>query len=151
MNDDDLYDFADQYEAKFNLQIKSTGSSSKKKKLVSPTVTNLPKVETAISKTIKLKILDPDFSDEFLELNSKENLEFVFDFNEMIETITKNQHYRKTIYTTNIDKLIKLAEDSVDFGNMIKNIKYIKKLDTTKDPYQLDYISSGLILFIKKC
>jgi len=148
-DDDYFYDVAENYDSQFNLHKASSGSSKKKKKTNPAPLLSLSKEESEVSKTINNLLLPDDFSEEFLQLNSNDSFEFVFDLNDMIETISKNQHYRKTIYTTNVDKLIKLAENSVEFGKLIKNIKYIKKLDSSKDPYQLNYVSNGLILFIR--
>ena len=145
--DDDYYlDMADEYDSQFKSRASSSGSFKKKKK---PTPLPLPKEKSEVSKTIDSLVLPDDFSEEFLQLNSSGSFEFVIGLNEILEAIRKSQHYRKTIYTTNIANLIKLAEESVEFGGLIKNIKYIKKLDSTKDPYQLDYVSNGLILFIR--
>jgi hypothetical protein len=147
--DDDYYfDIADEYDSRIKLRTSSSGSTKKKKK-PTPLMPSLPKEKSQVSKTIDSLVLPDDFSDEFHQLNSKSSFEFVVGFNEILEAISKSQHYRKTIYTTNVDKLIKLAEESAEFSGLIKNIKYIKKLDSTKDPYQLDYVSNGLILFIR--
>lgn len=148
--DDDYYfDMADEYDSRFKTRASSSGSSKKKKKTTPQPLPSLPKEKSEISKAIETLILSDDYSEEFLRLDSNALFESVIGLNEILEAISKSQHYRKTIYTTDVDKLIKLAEESAEVGGLIKNIKYIKKLDSTKDPYQLGYVSQGLILFIR--